>query len=298
MRATVIHNPSAGEGRTSTDELHAALRRAGIEASYCPPADPGLLAALRAPTDLVAVAGGDGTVARVATRLPDRGVPFTILPLGTANNIARTFGIEGDVPDLVAGWRDAAERHLDVGAAMGPAGTRRFVERVGLGILVAATMELAQAKKVPSTERAERASDVLRRVLAAAEPLPLIITIDGEEVREDLLLLEAMNIAYAGSGLHLAPGADPGDRHLDLVSLAPEQRDDMLAWLEAAEPGPAPPVTRRRARRLALAWSDGPLQVDDDFPETTECRCTIELEPDPVRVLVPATAQRCGGGNG
>ena len=118
MRVTVIHNPSAGEGRTSADELHAALQRAGIKASYCPPGDPGLLAALSAPADLVAIAGGDGTVARVATRLPDRGVPVTILPLGTANNIARTFGIESNLSDLVAGWRDAAERRLDVGVAM------------------------------------------------------------------------------------------------------------------------------------------------------------------------------------
>jgi hypothetical protein len=57
-------------------------------------------------------------------------------------------------------------------------------------------------------------------------------------------------------------------------------------------------VTRRRGRKLALAWSKGPLQVDDDFPETTERRCRIELEPDPVRVLVPATAQGSGGGHG
>jgi diacylglycerol kinase family enzyme len=298
MRVTLIHNPSAGAGNTSADELRTALRRAGVPASYCPADDPGLSAALRAPADLVVAAGGDGTVARVVTELPDRRIPITILPLGTANNIARTFGIAGEPSDLVAGWRHAAERRLDVGAAVGPWGRRRFVESVGLGALVAVTMELARAEKVPSTERAGRARSTLRRVLAVAEPLRLEITVGGQELEEDLLLLEAMNIAYAGSGLHLAPEADPGDRHLDLVCLAPGQRDAMLTWLDAAEPASAPPVSRRRGRELTLAWSDGPLQVDDDFPETTECRCTIELEPDPVRVLVPAVGKRIGGGHG
>ena len=81
-------------------------------------------------------------------------------------------------------------------------------------------------------------------------------------------------------------------------SRAPGQREDMLAWLDATEPGSAPPVTRRRGRKLALAWSDGPLQVDDDFPEPAECHCTIELELDLWRVLVPATAEGSGGGHG
>jgi diacylglycerol kinase family enzyme len=168
---------------------------------------------------------------------------------------------------------------------------------VGLGALVAAIMELARAEKVPSTERAGRARSTLRRMLAETEPLRLRITLDGEEVREDLLLLELMNIAYAGSGLHLAPQADPGDRRLDLVCLAPEQRETMLAWLEEAEPASAAPVRRRCARKLTLAWDRGPLQVDDEFPETKERRCTIELEPDPVRVLVPAVEKRIGGGH-
>ena len=113
-------------------------------------------------------------------------MPITILPLGTANNIARTFGIAGDLPSLVAGWRQCAERHLAVGTASGSWGSRRFVEGAGLGALVAATQSLARAEKVPSTERAARARRTLCRTLADALPQSLSITLDGEEVGEDL----------------------------------------------------------------------------------------------------------------
>ena len=53
---------------------------------------------------------------------------------------------------------------------------------------------------------------------------------------------EIMNIASIGPRLLLAPAADPGDGLLDLVSLEPEARADMLAWLGASS------SARRRSR--------------------------------------------------
>ena len=48
-------------------------------------------------------AGGDGTIAKVVTQLKDRETRVAILPLGTANNIARSFGITGPVEEIVGG---------------------------------------------------------------------------------------------------------------------------------------------------------------------------------------------------
>jgi diacylglycerol kinase family enzyme len=60
---------------------------------------------------LVAVAGGDGTVADVMRCLAGSSVRMTILPLGTADNIAAFFGLTGRSEDeLVAGWRLDAYR--------------------------------------------------------------------------------------------------------------------------------------------------------------------------------------------
>ena len=92
MRVTLIYNPKAGEtANPEADELMAMIRRAGHNAEYASSKGKHFKSALEAAGDLVAVAGGDGTVAKVAKVLAGRGVPMTVLPTGTANNIAITF---------------------------------------------------------------------------------------------------------------------------------------------------------------------------------------------------------------
>ena len=51
--------------------------------------------------DLIVAAGGDGTVATVATLASASSVPLAILPLGTANNVARTVGFREDGTEIV-----------------------------------------------------------------------------------------------------------------------------------------------------------------------------------------------------
>jgi YegS/Rv2252/BmrU family lipid kinase len=55
---------------------------------------------------LVLAAGGDGTVAEVMAAAHERGIPMGIVPLGTANIVARELG-------LPAGWRKATRRALE-----------------------------------------------------------------------------------------------------------------------------------------------------------------------------------------
>ena len=78
-----------------------AARKAGLPTTYQSIKDKDFKAALGENWDLVLVAGGDGTVAKVARCLVDRDIahriPIAILPVGTANNIARSLGIEGEV---------------------------------------------------------------------------------------------------------------------------------------------------------------------------------------------------------
>src|SRR5512134_1926658 len=101
MRALLVHNPSAGSGRPTGEELLAALDRAGFSATYCSTKNGDLEEALAQPADIVIVAGGDGTVAKIARTLNDRKTLVAILPFGTANNIARCLGISGDPDALI-----------------------------------------------------------------------------------------------------------------------------------------------------------------------------------------------------
>src|SRR5438067_1635676 len=115
MRVTLLHNPKAGRGHPTGAELTELIRAAGHKVRYRSTKEGKYPRVLDAPADLVVAAGGDGTIRKVAVRLVGRGVPLTIIPLGTANNIATSLGICGPPAELVAGWPRARRRKLDVG---------------------------------------------------------------------------------------------------------------------------------------------------------------------------------------
>ena|SRR5436190_3226949 len=92
MQIVLIHNPKAGDRRHSKKELIAALTDLGHQVLYRSTKKHGWKKALEKSSDLVIAAGGDGTVAKIAWRIMNTGIPLTILPLGTANNLARSLG--------------------------------------------------------------------------------------------------------------------------------------------------------------------------------------------------------------
>ena len=100
LKITLVHNEKAGSSGSS-DELHAIIERAGhrIVRTWEPEALSALAArggtltdAAFAGSELLVVAGGDGTVQRVATEVAGRSQPLAIVPLGTANNNATNHG--------------------------------------------------------------------------------------------------------------------------------------------------------------------------------------------------------------
>ena len=92
MRATLFHNPTAGHKATK-DDILAAMKLADFDVRYISVKDASLEEAFEKKADLFVIAGGDGTITEVLTKLPDRTMPVALLPLGTANNIARSLGI-------------------------------------------------------------------------------------------------------------------------------------------------------------------------------------------------------------
>ncbi|HSQ04008.1 MAG TPA: diacylglycerol kinase family protein, partial [Burkholderiales bacterium] len=136
MRVTLIHNAEAGnDERPAADELQELITAAGHDVFYQSCRDENWTAALARPADLVAIAGGDGTVGRVAKALVGRHVPFTALPLGTANNISRTLGLTDlSLEQLIAGWARGRRAKFDIGIADGPWGLRYFIEGMGAGL--------------------------------------------------------------------------------------------------------------------------------------------------------------------
>jgi diacylglycerol kinase (ATP) len=66
QRVTLIHNAGAGGGDSDRWALIAVIERAGYAVAAFDAKDDDIAAALATPADLIATAGGDGTVRRVA----------------------------------------------------------------------------------------------------------------------------------------------------------------------------------------------------------------------------------------
>jgi diacylglycerol kinase (ATP) len=274
MRATLIHNPSAGDSDLDGPALEKILEQAGFQVRYRSRKDE-WKKGLRDPgkADLVVAAGGDGTVSRVALELAGAGVPMAILPLGTANNIARALGIVGSAEEVCAGWRESEQRPFDIGAVSATWGEERFVESVGGGIFA----ELSQAAseeglaETMTGAKGDRALALLEDLIEQARPSRWEVEVDGRDLSGEYLAVEAMNIRFVGPKVPLAPAADPGDGQLDLVLLSVAERATLLEYVgrrlrDAAAELPQLPV--HRGRHMRLRSVDGlPLHVGDSVVE-------------------------------
>jgi diacylglycerol kinase family enzyme len=169
MRAILIHNPNAGTGLHSAEQLIDILERERISASYYSTKDDAYRSALRDAADLVIAAGGDGTVAKVASRLKHRKTPVAIIPLGTANNVACSLGIQRNPKEAVASWRSAHQRKFDVGVATGPWGRSIFLEATGIGAFAAAIAAAEGKDETDGEHKKEKKLKAARRFLQGPE---------------------------------------------------------------------------------------------------------------------------------
>jgi diacylglycerol kinase family enzyme len=135
--------------------------------SYQSTKDPQYKQTLRKRWDLVIVAGGDGTVAKVARRLRYRRTPIIVVPIGTANNIARSLGLLTVQP--IAQYLTGSLRDLNLGRARGPWGSLSFVESVGVGAIAAAISQ--SGKKPPKPFRVATGRDTCATFCKRPRPI-------------------------------------------------------------------------------------------------------------------------------
>jgi len=281
LKVTLLYNEDAGDG-ASLDHIRATLARHGHHLVRVLDKTADAEGMLARPTELVVAAGGDGTVTRAARRLHGRGVPIAILPLGTANNIARCLGNDLSMDELMARWNVAAPRPLDLGVARGWWGERCFLEAAGVGLIpagIAAAKAHAAQDENPSTVKVPDAARKYRQVLSRLRARRLTISLDGTRVTGEFLLVEVLNICSVGPNLLLSLAADPSDGLLSVVMATEDQRDELAEYLEQRTEGEpralALPV--RHARRVEIAEVDQ-IHVDD--------RYLVARAPEPVSMEI------------
>ena len=297
MDVVLLHNAKAGNESWSRRDLVKLVRRAGYKPIYFP-----LRLALNEPKlldqgEFVIVAGGDGAIRKTALALIGRDKPIAALPLGTANNIVRSFGLPLRPEEIIAGWRQPRTRPFDVGVIEGPWGRRHFIEGVGIGLIsrsIAVIEEIDEeavyALKKPK-HKLHRDICVAAALAREMRPLHAQLTFDGRDVSGEFLLLEVLNIRRAGPGVELAPQASPWDGRFDVVTATVAQRDRLLRTLKARlkDKSRVSSLTTRRARHLHLQLHEPCEMRIDDGTISIEADTTVEItiKPGALQFILP-----------
>ena len=133
-RPVLFVNPRSGDGKAARAGLADRARDAGIETVILAPGqDLAALArdAAAADADALGMAGGDGSLAVVATVAAAHGIPFVCVPAGTRNHFALDVGVDRhDLIGALDAFTGGVERQIDVAEVNG----RVFLNNVSLGI--------------------------------------------------------------------------------------------------------------------------------------------------------------------
>jgi diacylglycerol kinase (ATP) len=284
------------------------IQAAGHKVKYHSSKEKDWKKALRRRCDIIAVAGGDGTVGKVARRLVGKPTPIAILPVGTANNLGHAMGLTGRALEpLIMEWEAARRVNFDIGEAKGPWGSNYFVEGVGVGLFAATILNIRErddpilAADVCREDEITRVLQILKDQVKKHRAAKIKVSLDDEDLSDDYVLIEALNIRYAGPNLDLAPGADTNDGLLDVVLLRRGEEGKLSRYLTHCIGGrnAKANLTVRRGRHLQIEWHGAPIHIDDKPWSTDDAKPTarsngidIKVGSDSISFLCPQKTRR------
>jgi diacylglycerol kinase (ATP) len=286
-RALLLINRHARRGREAMDAVLEELAAGGVEVErHDLPNKRPIPEAIRAharEVDTVIVGGGDGTLHAAAPAVLETGLPLGILPLGTANDLARSLGIDPDPAAAVRAIVDGVLLEIDLGEVNG----HLFWNVASVGL--SASIEEALTKKAKKRWgrlaygiTALRALMRMRRFAAALE-------FDGSIERTRTVLIAVGSGRNYGGGMTIAAAATPDDGFLHGFSLEVRHWWQLPLRLPALRSGQLerwPDIRPFTCRELELR-TRRPMRVDADGSIETRTPARFRVRPKAVRVYVP-----------
>lgn len=234
-RALLIVNPKARRGTGSIKAAVDVLVEGGIEATEMAIGGNDTMADLikreAGSYDLVIVGGGDGSLNAAASALVATGLPLGVLPLGTANDFARTLAIPPDPAQaariIVAGFKSS----IDLGEVNGHLFFN--VASIGFSAELAADLTEHAKKRWGKLGYAIAAA----RILARSQLFSAYLDHDGTTEKIRTLQVSVGNGKHYGGGMTVEETATADDGKLDFYSLEVDHWWRLLALLPSLRKG-------------------------------------------------------------
>ena len=218
--------------------------------------------------------GGDGSV-HFALNAASGPIEIGLVPMGRANNIARSLGLPRDVPRAARVAVTAEARPVDVLRVETPERSLYGVEGVSAGLHAAARMRY----DAPDSSHLLDGVTAFAGALAAYEPWRLQLELDGRPAYEgDAAGVFLSNFPLFAYGFKIDPRADVADGRLAAVVLEAESRHRVVRLVLSAYRGTLHGqrnVTIAPAREAVLA-TPVPMVCDSEVLGTTVASVRVE----------------------
>ncbi len=234
--------------------------------------------------ELIVIGGGDGTVSTALSQLLKLKRPVAVIPLGTANDFARTLGLPSDPLEAAEIALNGREHRIDVGLVNG----KPYLNVASVG--VASKVTELQSKELKRRWRIFAYAIGLMRVVRNLQPFFVRLDLDGRLAWSGLVYQVSVgNGRFHGGGLIVADDAAIDDGKLDLYLIYPGRFWQLVAALMNLKFGLARPDALKRLSAVSVALSaDRPRSVDADGEMATDTPAKFELCPATLTVIVPS----------
>jgi len=233
-------------------------------------------------TDVVYAVGGDGTVHEVAKRLIGKSLALGILPTGSGNGFARHVGLPMDVRSSFDACSKMRIEAIDTAVVNGTP----FVGTMGIGFDAWVAEQFASSK----VRGLQTYAAIAVRGFLSYRATKYEITMDGERIEREALIVAVANSNQYGNNARIAPLASLQDGLLDVViidRLSPFAIPAAGARLFRGTLDRAKGVTMKRANSIAIRRPEAGAAHLDGEPVSLPEVLTIEVAPRSLRILVP-----------
>lgn len=289
----VIVNPNAGGGADGASrEFTADLASdAKLEVRETDSAGEGRSLACEAVEngfEIVAAAGGDGTIHEVALGIHDAdgSATLAVIPLGTGNDLARSLGLN-DRERALRALTHGRTRRLDlIQVSLDEGEPRRAVNAViaGAGAKVSEGMDEEVKGSWGPFSYLRKAVEMVGEV----EPFDVALCVDEVSMELEVVNVVVANGRFAGRGVPIAPAADPFDGRLNVAVIrnAPLNELSRLASAFFKQEEPEDDLFHAAAGRIITLETDRPVPFSIDGDSFTARKGHFEVLPGALPILV------------
>ena len=285
----IILNPIAGKGVTE-ELLHRIIgffEGKGYSVIFCKTRQRGdardATHQLKEDYHIIVIMGGDGTINEVLNGLKNRKTRLGIVPIGTANVLAKELKVPFDIMSACEVITHENELRLDLGKN----DRDYFILVAGVGIDAMIVKDLSAVRK-GNISMFSYTAPIIKNLLNYKYP-KLSVEVDGELVEENASLVFVGNTKCYGGPIEITSHAKANDGVFDICIVRIKSRLSILPLLCRA-------LMRTLAESKGVVYTKGkivsvtsdtqvPYQMDGDFAGYVPT--VFEIIPNAISVLVP-----------